>query len=371
MTPRPDIPADAFNARAATFVSIHGSSPITPFISNLDIEVSALESNNAVLPVTINDGQQGNAWIASPVTAYCDYAVEEINRLGHRWVMSPLRALTQAFGGWMRRAGIDRAVCVNNWLVSTNAYPDLASAQIGSIVEAARQRWPDRAIWFRSLNHSHSQRWIDALCAEGCVLIPSRQVYLYDDVPASMRQRSNARRDLSLLRRSPLRSYAASELDDADYARIAELYDDLYIRKYSALNPRYTSALIKAWHAAGLLEVQGIRDAQGVLQGAVGTLRFGNVITCPIVGYNTSLPMQLGLYRMLMAAVMREAMENDCLINLSAGAAHFKTRRGGQPAIEYSAVLVHHLGYGPRAVLFALRQIAQRIGVPIMEYWKL
>jgi len=371
MTPRPDIPLDAFNARAETFVSIHRGSAVTPYISNLDIDVSAVEAGDAVLPVTVNNPEHRNAWVASPVTAYCDYAAEEIDRLGHRWATAPLRGLTHAFGGWMRRAGIDRAVCVNNWLVSTNAYPELPPTQIRSIVEHAKQRWPDRSIWFRSLNSAHGQGWIDALRAAGCVLIPSRQVYLFDDIPALTRQRSNARRDLSLLRRSALRHYAVGELDDADYARVAELYDDLYIRKYSALNPSYRSAWIKAWHGAGLLEIFGMRDAQGILQAAVGTLRFGNLITCPIVGYNTSLPIRLGLYRMLMAAVMRQAMESDCLVNLSAGAAHFKTRRGGQPAIEYSAVLVNHLTRGPRAVLYALRQIAQRIGVPIMEYCKL
>ncbi|HTD29251.1 MAG TPA: hypothetical protein VK660_07670 [Xanthomonadaceae bacterium] len=371
VTPRPVIPLDAFNASAAALLSIHRDSKVTSYISNLDVEVAALEAGEVLLPVTVNHGDRANAWIASPVTAYCDYAVEEIDRLGHRVATAPLRWFTQGFGFLMRHAGIDNAVCVNNWLVSTNAYPDVSTARIGAIVEQARQRWPDRAIWFRSLNSAHSQGWIDGLRAAGCALIPSRQVYLYADVATLARKRSNARRDLSLLRRSSLRCHAVGELDDADYARIADLYHALYIRKYSGLNPQYRANLLKAWHIAGLLEMQGMRDARGVLQAIVGTLRFGDLITCPIVGYDTQLPLQLGLYRMLMAAVLRQAMENDCLINLSAGAAHFKTQRGGQPAIEYNAVLANHLPRSPRATLNALRQIAQRVGVPIMEHYKL
>lgn len=368
---RPAIPLAPFNERAATFLSIHRGSAVLPFIPNLDIDVTALEACDAVLPVTINRGAPGTAWIASPVTTYCDYAIEEMDRLGHRLLTTPLRWTAQAFGCWMRRAGIDHAVSVNNWLITTNAYPDASQAQIGGIVVAAKRQWRNRAIWFRSLNGVHNPGWIDAMRAAGCMLIPSRQVYLFDDIHALARQRTDLKRDLSLLARSALRRYDAGELDDADYARIADLYADLYIRKYSAFNPQYQAAFIKAWHRSGLLTIDAVRDGDGLLQGAVGTVCFGNVITSPIVGYNTQLPLQSGLYRILAATVLRQGMEHHCLVNLSAGVAHFKRQRGGQPAIEYSAVVTDHLSRAQRAVLSTLRRIADGIGVPIMQRYQL
>jgi hypothetical protein len=95
------------------------------------------------------------------------------------------------------------------------------------------------------------------------------------------------------------------------------------------------------------------------------------VITAPLMGYDTSLPQRLGLYRLLMAAVLKYAMETGRRVNLSAGAAQFKRLRGGVPAIEYSAVLADHLPRERQRAVRALRWLTTRIGVPIMTRFEL
>ncbi|MGR5415062.1 hypothetical protein ACPV52_20615, partial [Vibrio astriarenae] len=82
----------------------------------------------------------------------------------------------------------------------------------------------------------------------------------------------------------------------------------------------------------------GFRDADGVLRAVVGVFGQGPLLTAPLVGYDTTWPQSAGLYRLLMAHVLRTTMARDAELNLSAGAAHFKRLRGGVPAIEMSAV---------------------------------
>jgi len=368
----PRIDPEAFGALAERFVALHRSVPVPQHIRNLHAGIEALRVDGVSLPVSVHDAaRRGDAWICSPVTSYSDYAAEEIERFGHPALTRPLRALALGFGAWMRRAGLDGAVSVNNWLVSTNAYPDLPAASIRRIADAARARWPTHAIWFRSLNRAHTAAWLDALDGAGARLIPSRQVYLYERVDRLAARHSDLKRDLRLLARNDMRPCPPGTLDAADYARIAELYGLLYLVRYSRLNPDYSAALMRDWHALGLLELHGARDERGVLNGVVGLLRFGDLITAPILGYDIALPARAGLYRRLTATALDCARRDDALVNLSAGAAHFKRQRGGVPAIEYSAVLDDHLPTSARRALGVLGAATRGIGVPIMERYRL
>jgi hypothetical protein len=96
-----------------------------------------------------------------------------------------------------------------------------------------------------------------------------------------------------------------------------------------------------------------------------------STMTAPIVGYDTQLPQQLGLYRMLMAMVVEAAVARQQRINFSAGAAQFKRLRGATPEIEYSAVFSAHLSKSRQRPIATVRRIAERIGVPFMKKYQL
>lgn len=367
----PDVALEAFQARAEAYLAIHGARPVSEYVGNIRTCIDAVHSGPVRLPVTVNHGETGNAWVCSPYTAYCTYAGEEAARMGHRLAMAPLQGLIGGLGRLLRRCRIDDAVVVNNWMLSTNCYPRLADIDMDRVLEEAVSRWPKHAIWLRSLNAVHHADWLQALERRGCVLIPSRQVYVYEGIGHLARRHGNLARDLKLLNRNA--GFECSPLEDTDeaYRRAASLYEDLYIDKYSTSNPRYRHALLRDWRRAGLLRMHGLRDEQGQLQGVVGLFGLGNLVTAPVVGYNTALPQTSALYRRLMACVMHEAASSDHLINLSAGAAHFKRLRGGRPAIEYSAVRIDHLSARRRRAIRALGALARSIGVPIMKAWKL
>ena len=362
---------DDFSERARAFARIHAGKPPKIFAANLSAKVETLQAGEVTIPVTLSDGSPGDAWVCSPRATYTDCAAEEAERYLPAWMARGSRGLSRGIGDWLTDAGIDRVAAVNNWLLSTNLYPPLRAVPLATLIEAARGRWPGHALWFRSLNTLDNADWIAALTASGFQLVVSRQVYLYEDLAALSARHTNLKRDLQQLGRTGLRRVRDDGITEDDYTRIARLYEMLYMEKYSRFNPHYNAEFMRCWHKAGLLEFHGFRDDSGILQCVVGLFRQGTTFTSPIVGYDTSLPRQLGLYRLLTACAYEATMEKGCRLNFSAGAAEFKRLRGGAPAIEYSAVYARHLPRNLRNALGALSLATRRVGAPLLSKYKL
>jgi len=362
-------PEDEFNEKVAAFLEAAPAS--TAGIANLATRVDCVGHGDRRIPVSVNFSEPDNAWVCSPHTTYARYAVEELRRWGHPWLTGPLSLLCQTLGAYLGRARLDDCVALNNWLLSTNLYPPLETKMLRGWVTEALDRWPRHALWVRSLNRRYTAQWLEALVDAGFTLIPSRQVYLYDCIDRSARMPQNLRRDLQLLDSTGLVRNAAADWSAADFGRAERLYWQLYLHKYSRLNPAYTAGFLRAWHDAGLLELFGYRDAMGTLQGVVGLFGIGDTITAPIVGYATERPTKEGLYRLLMATVYEQAACLGRRINLSAGAAHFKRLRGGVAALEYSAVYTRHLPGPRRRAIEVLSLLTRRIGEPCMRYFEL
>ncbi|QWF18315.1 GNAT family N-acetyltransferase [Lysobacter capsici] len=361
---------ESFNARVRAFAQIHTRMPSTAFAANLHTQVETLSAGEAMFPVTVNDAQAGNAWVCSPHTTYGDYALEEAVRYAPRWLSPALNLLGRGSKAWLRSAQIDRAVAINNWLLSTNLYPPLQAVSLASLLRQALARWPGHAIWLRSLNDLEHRDWLAECERLGFALIPSRQVYVFHDVARLARERHNLKIDLKLAAKQPGRAHDG-DIVDADYPRIAELYERLYMDKYSRCNPHYNAQFMRQWHRAGLLEFDGYRDEAGLLLCIAGQFRQGHTLTTPIVGYDTDLPQRMGLYRLLTACTFEHAIASGFDINFSAGAAGFKRLRGGTPSIEYSAVYMRHLPRPTRRILTIISALTRRAGVPIMRRFEL
>ena len=364
-------PDNDFSKRAKLFAGLHVNRPVENFVHNLDSRVEVVRAGNVLIPVTVNNGIHENAWICSPRATYTDCALEEAERYLPSWAARGGRGLSRHFGRQLTVAGVDRVVAVNNWLLSTNIYPPLNEVEFPALIETVRKRWPDHAIWFRSLNLADNADWIEALRMFDFQLLLSRQVYLYEDLAALSRGHANLTRDLQQLNKTVLSRVRNEDITLADYDRIATLYEMLYIEKYSRFNPHYTASFMRDWHRAGLLEFHGFRDDCGVLQCVAGLFQQGRIVTAPIVGYNTALPQKLGLYRLLTACVYEITLQRDGRLNFSAGASGFKRLRGGSPALEFSAVYAHHLGLRTRAAITSLSVLTRRIGAPLLARYQL
>jgi hypothetical protein len=94
-------------------------------------------------------------------------------------------------------------------------------------------------------------------------------------------------------------------------------------------------------------------------------------MTTPLLGYDTSLPQEVGLYRMLSAQLTLEATKRGIILHQSSGAASFKRFRGFIENIEYSAVFYQHLPFWRQLVWRLLGLLVNQIAVPLMKKYKL
>lgn len=342
-----------------------------PWIRNVETSLAAIELESTWLPVTINDAQYRNSYVCSPYTGAVTYPLDEIHKVDNRLVRFGLRRLVYLVEPWLRFGGINRAVSVNNWMLSTNLYPKWDGREICEITEMLVGEFPRHAIMFRSLNYATNAELCQRFEEAGYRLAPSRQVYFFDRSKCDFTRRRDTRRDRQLLEDTSCCTEVNHDALDGEDERIEWLYSKLYLKKYSYCNPQFTAKLIRIWREMNVMQFHGLRAGDGKLVGIVGLFQRGDILSAPIVGYDTSRPASWGLYRQLMAIVLREAQLSGLVLNLSSGAPAFKRNRGGQPEIEYSAVYSRHLPMGQRAIWSMLATLLDRIGRTVVTKFEL
>lgn len=363
---------DAFT-QCRGFVEALSRDPMPSWIANLETKLQVLETPRGPLPMTVNAAADGpTCYICCPSVAYADYAAEELrNFQAHPALRGLLASLIGISRPLIRGMGLDDQVQPNNWLLSTNIWCGLSLADLEAVTAELLARFPGRAIVWRSLNDHGDKAALDTFQQAGYRLFPARQIYLYDcrgNVPPLRRDVKN---DLKVLERGDLEHVGPQALRPEDFPRIADLYGQLYLQKYTTLNPQYQPGFIRAMHETGLVELHGFRDRQGIVQAVIGFFCQGEVMTAPIVGYEMSLQEELSLYRRLVVFGMLEARKRRMLYNMSAGASTFKRNRGAIPAIEYSAVYNRQLSSRARLAGRVVEGLLSGLGVPLMKRFEL
>lgn len=367
-------PPDA--ARGRSVVEAYAEAAVSK-IDNVEADLQVLDLSCFQFPVSINHGveRDRNSYVVSPLSAYTTYLDFELERIGRPLVAGTLRWMAGRVAKSLRENSLDKAVMVNNWLLSTNIYPESWTGEgLDEVTQYLVSRFPDHAIGFRSLNRFSNRKLMQALGASGYLPVPSRQVYLFDGRRGSASaylRRNNTKVDASLVSRSGYRVIPAVQCNHLDFDRMAWLYKLLYIDKYCDLNPQFTAKWLKLGHEQGWLELHLLRSPKGEIDGVLGLFGTECLITAPVVGYDTSLPQRLGLYRMLTSACLSIAADRGCVLNFSAGAAHFKRLRGGCGVIEYSMMYVDHLPRRRRKAWQRLGSVLRVLGVPLMRGLKL
>lgn len=365
---KPDELASSGQSSAAhAFVGAFARDGSRPYVSNLTTKLLALDLDGVVVPVTVNDAEYGQAFTCLPHSAYALYSKAELGVVDTGAARPFLTAAAGTLGAVLRAARANRVVNLNNWMLSTNLHARWSSAPIPTIREYLVDHFPSHFLAVRSLTEWADARLIRQLETDGWRLIPARQIFVMDDPEAEWSAHSNRRKDL---RRIELLDDEIVDLDllvDGDAERISDLYQQLYIGKYTALNPAFTPGFIRLTHETGVIRYRGARDPSGSLSAVAGTFDDGRVMTAPIIAYDLSRPRSEGLYRIAMALSATMACEANMKLNWSAGAGQFKANRGGRPIIEYTAFFDRHLSRPRRMALAALDQAVRRFIVPFVQ----
>lgn len=335
------------------------------FVANVDVPMGCLAWRGKVLPLSLGRRPRIGSFVGSPYSQYIHYAEEEL-RLVPTPARFPLKLLIRCLGWWLRKARFNQVVMVNNWLLTTNLYQDWDPVRDAEVPQFLIEAFPDRAILFRTVNPYLDAALLQTLESQGYRKLVSRQVYLRDSSVAANRQLRN---DLKLYRRT--RYQLVHRLRDEELERARELYELLYIRKYSIFNPQFTVSFLRLLQESGAMEFRGFRSPEGRLDAFfafnVRQREFGQVMSQPLFGYDTSLPAELGLYRLLSTQTYLEGLEHDRMVHMSAGVGEFKRNRGATPMLEYNCVYHDHLPPARRYPWLVLEQLLARIAGPLLE----
>jgi len=335
------------------------------YIHNVhNTEVMVAQVDETLLPITVTDFHPENTYTVSPYSHYISYGgYEEVRHLENPPVEALIKLALHPVAGWLRRNDFDRVVFVNNWLLSTNLYPSITATQLEVLSEALIRRFPDRAIVFRSVTESRDPHIRQTLEARGYDLVLSRQVWFMD--PEEARRTRQYKEDVRVLRRHGYEVVGGTSLSDDDLRRAVELYNLLYLEKYSYYNPQFTESFLRLARDKGTLTLRGLRR-DGKLNGIMGYFARNGLMTQPLFGYDTALPQDEGLYRLLTLVTLQEGLARGLMVHASGGVGKFKKIRGGRSVTEYNAVYTKHL---PRKRQRPW-QVIQQMGDWMIPYFK-
>jgi hypothetical protein len=342
-------------------------SGVSDMVANVRTRWLALRSGDRLYPVTVNEGEYDDSYVCLPHSAYVLYGRRELELVDiGRW-RSLLRTGLRGADVLLRAVRADRIVHIDNWLLSTNLHGDWDGCDVRQVREALHGRFPRHLLAIRSVDPWSSPQLDAALRADGWLMLPSRQVWVVDSPARDWRPRNSVRQDRRLLQRSGLAVEDVRHLRTGDPERIAQLYRMLYVDKYSGLNPVFTPAWITCTQLARIVRYRVARDSSGQIQSVAGSLVRADVLTPPVVGYDTGRPQQDGLYRIASYLYSEHAESHGLRLNGSAGAAHFKRVRGAHPVVECTALWTGGLPPWRRALLELFARVLWRAVVPVMR----
>ncbi len=335
------------------------------YIRNVCTDLRVLQLDTVLLPIAITLFDLNNSYVCSPYTHYITYGQEEFRNLKNPPVEALLKFLFLPLAAYFRSTNLDQVVLVNNWLLSTNLYPVISKTSLREAIRFLIEVFPDRPIVFRSVD-TRNQSIYHSLLELGCRMMFSRNVYYQEPGSAYVQRKQQYRFDLKHFHRSPYQVVSADQLSEADLPRIVELYNQLYLDKYSRYNPQFTEAFIQLVLEQKLLSIKAFTHADRI-DAVMGYFVRNGLATPPLFGYDTHLPKQLGLYRLLSTLMSLEAETQNVVVHFSAGAGGFKRLRGGLPAIEYNAVYDAHLPPAQRRPWTLLKFLMDRFAIPIIQ----
>lgn len=349
------------------YIQLVAESGVDTLFDNVRTEWRALRCSNDVYPVTINHGEEvGDSYVCLPHSAYILYAKDELAMVDIGILSGLVSWVITLADKILLRAKINKIVHIDNWLLSTNLHGKWDGQNLALMREFFTEKYPDYIVAIRTIDEWSCPELLQEGLSDNWVALPSRQVWITDDM-AKWRRKKSTKIDKRLLRNSKLMPENLDVFRPGDAARIAELYHMLYVCKYSSLNPIFTAAYIEKTHACGIFRFRGVRDDNGILLVVAAAFIRNKVLTMPMVGYDTTRPQKEGLYRIACYLFSEVADEENLSVNNSAGASYFKKHRGATNVIEYNLFYIKHLPLARRIVIHVLGAILNRLAVPIMR----
>jgi len=346
---------------------------IQRYIQNIDCDIRLLVDKDLALPIVIPNAQYDNSYVCSPYAQYIKYGYREIDielkdKPLYRKTSKNILALFEKI---TNRDTFDNVIFVNNWLVSTNLYPSINVDQIHRVKAFLIEKFPNKAIIFRSISEVLNPAVCQILESEGFQKIVSRQVYIVDPKKEIYKKKKAFKEDLRLSRKRKEYTWIKStDLTREEIERVKKFYDDLYIQKYSIINPQFTYSFFEKSIQKKWLSYLFLKKGNQI-EACFGYINKNGIMTSPIIGYNFELPQKVGLYRLISLEIVREGVRKNLIIHSSSGASHFKKVRGAESSFEYNLVFYDHLSFKHKIPWRTLMGLTKYVAEPILKQFEL
>lgn len=337
------------------------------YVSNVKTRFCILKIDDIVLPLTVNEEEYQNSYVAS--NYYAVAGMEEWFSRQHSAFHTIQKPLVWSFGKFLQWVKINRIVMVNNWLFSTNLYPLLKPFQVEKIATFLRERFPDHAHIFRGVNTLKGEELYLSLKKEDFNLIKIRQVYIYDPKNKNLlspKVHYHHRRDLKLVDLNGYSIIGKEDITKQDIPRLLDLYKQIYLEKYTPYSPSYTSSFLLNALDKEIFDFIGVKK-DGKIDGIMGFRILNGMMSVPFFGYEMSIPQSVGLYRMMSVLAIKEAERRGVMLNDSSGASTPKKFRGLKPHSEYLAIYDQHLPWKRRLFWAGAGLIVNKLVFPIVK----
>ena len=343
------------------------------WVDNTHCDVHTMHIDDHHYPVTLqNSSQWTTSYVVSARSTWLRYVRHEAMRqLSPRMaaMIRPLSGLLLCpLSALMSASRLDQAAIAANYMISTNLYPAWTQEQVQQITENLSTTYPQRPLMIRNICEAVCPDVFRHLQEEGWEMIPARLIYTCDPQETSVWKHNHVRQDARLLLDPQVEMVTHDAIRREDLAELRQVFRQLFIDKHSYLNPDFSDNFFELCLETRFLEFTALRY-QGRWVGILGIYSHpaSGWMTTPLIGYDTSLPQELGLYRRLMAILLNNAKSRQLKLHYSSGAGRFKQMRGGQPALEYTAVYARHLPKQTRVALHIFTQLLQKLAPGILK----
>jgi hypothetical protein len=332
----------------------------TTFVKNgAGIRIAVAVVGRAAIPLVINDGQSTGCYLLSPYVHYIAYLIEEVKKMRPRWKSLVVRGQLHAFGAVFRALQFDRVVSINNWLFTTSLTQSITAAEIAALAASLRHHFPDHALVYRGLD-TRDEGLTRALAASGFAPHIHRPVLEWrPDEARSHNSRRRVQRDIRLTEGRPFTFETRAEASDAELARIAWMYETLYVGKHSTYNVHYTKRFFEIALATKINFVELVY-AGDRLSAFVTVCRDGDRIISALAGYDPDVGSKKhSPYSAAIGCMFRRATLERKLLFLSTGVSLYKRRRGAREVMEHEAFDVGHLPPWRRAPWVVMKRFLE------------
>lgn len=336
------------------------------FVSNAQAQVYVLKIHDHILPITVNEKEYDNSYVAS--NYYVIPFIKEwlVQKPNLKWVGKPV---LWAFGKCLRVLKVNKVVFINNWLLSSNLYPQISPPFLQEVKQFLTQKFPDHVLMFRNVNVFKEMSLMHALQKEKFHIMLTRSVFVYD--PKKKKELSSKalyhhRSDVRLFDKLGYKVISHNDFSEKDIPRMLELYRKAYIEKHTPFSPAYTHEFLLSAMEEGFFRFIGVCK-DGKLDGVIGCIEHNQVLSPLFFGYETRSEHAAELYRMTMILVIEEAEKRGLILNDNSGGSKPKKYRGMRPFPEYTAIYDSHLPWGRKLFWTSMTGLVNKIILPLVS----